>query len=241
MGHSDFGGRASFGANFASDDFDTDGNGHGTHVAGITGGKKYGVAKRTNLIAVKVLNAKGSGYTSDIISGIDWAVNDAQTKGRIGKAVANLSLGGSVSLTLNQAANSAVGAGLFMAVAAGNDNNNAALQSPASASDVCTVAAIDNKDTRASYSNYGSIVDIFAPGTDITSDWINSRTDTNTISGTSMASPHVAGLGAYILALEGSYSGKGLCDRLVQLSTQNAVTDVNGSPNRLAYNGNGRR
>lgn len=141
----------------------------------------------------------------------------------------------------NQAANEAVSAGLFMAVAAGNSNDNAANYSPASAANVCTVGAIDKNDARASYSNYGSVVDVFAPGTDITSDWIRSSTDTNTISGTSMATPHITGLGAYILAIEGSYSGKGLCDRIVQLATTGVVSNANGSPNRLAYNGNGRR
>jgi hypothetical protein len=238
--HVDFGGRASFGASFVDGELEGgDGNGHGTHVAGTTGGTSYGVAKKTNLIAVKVLGATGSGTNAGVLAGIDYAVNDAKSKGRIGKAVANLSLGGTFSQMTNDAVNAAVEEGLFLAVAAGNSGLPTITASPASARDVCTVGASDMNDARASYSNFGLLVDIFAPGTDITSAWKNSDTATNTISGTSMASPHIAGLGAYLLALEGPRDPIALCKRIQELSTKNAVAGTLVKYN-LAYNGNGR-
>lgn len=175
--HPDFGGRASFGANFA-DNSNTDGNGHGTHVAGTTGSNTYGVAKKTNLIAVKVLGSDGSGTNSGVISGINWAANDVRSKGRSGKAVANMSLGGSFSQATNNAVAAATSAGLFMAVAAGNDGADASGSSPASEPSACTVGAIDNTKTEASFSNYGSIVDIFAPGVNVLSTWNDGRTNT---------------------------------------------------------------
>jgi subtilisin family serine protease len=174
-----------------------------------------------------------------VLAGIDYAVNDAKSKGRIGKAVANLSLGGTFSQMTNDAVNAAVEEGLFLAVAAGNSGLPTITASPASARDVCTVGASDMNDARASYSNFGLLVDIFAPGTDITSAWKNSDTATNTISGTSMASPHIAGLGAYLLALEGPRDPIALCKRIQELSTKNAVAGTLVKYN-LAYNGNGR-
>lgn len=235
--HRDFGGRATFGANFA-DNSNTDGNGHGTHVAGTVGSSTYGVAKRTSLIAVKVLDSNGQGSNSGVIAGINWAANDVKNKGRAGKAVGNLSLGGGYSQAVNDAATNAVNSGLFLAVAAGNENQDASNSSPASAPAVCTVGATDVNDNRASFSNYGSLLDIFAPGVNILSTWNNGGT--NTISGTSMASPHIAGLGAYLLALEGAYSPANLCNRIKTLSTKNAISGTAGSVNYLAYNGNGR-
>ncbi|KAK8133797.1 subtilisin-like protein [Apiospora sp. TS-2023a] len=202
--HEDFEGRATFGASFVDGDTsETDGNGHGTHVAGTTGSKTYGVAKKTNLIAVKVLDSQGSGQLSQVIAGMQWAVDDITSKGRTGKAVGNMSLGASrlVSQSVNEAAAAAVRAGLFLSVAAGNDGADASLASPASEPSVCTVAATDKTDRRASFSNFGDLVDVFAPGVDILSTWNDGQT--NTISGTSMATPHVTGLGAYLLALEG--------------------------------------
>ncbi|KAH7378127.1 subtilase [Cadophora sp. MPI-SDFR-AT-0126] len=250
--HTEFEGRATFGANFAGDGQNTDGNGHGTHVAGTIGSRAYGVAKKANLIAVKVLDASGSGATSQIISGIQWAVNDMKSKGRVGKSLANLSLGGVFSQSTNAAVASAVQQGLFMGIAAGNDGRSAALTSPASEKSACTVGATDKNDARASYSNYGSVVDIFAPGTDILSTWINGPTDTNTISGTSMATPHIVGLGAYLIGLEGTRAPGPLCERIRTLATKNVLTGVtptglgailqpglSGTPNLLAYNGNG--
>ncbi|PPJ54789.1 hypothetical protein CBER1_04027 [Cercospora berteroae] len=239
--HQDFDGRAVFGASFVDGEQEGDGNGHGTHVAGTTGSTTYGVAKKTTLIAVKVLGAEGSGSNAGVLAGIDWAVNDAKSKGRIGKAVGNLSLGGPLSPATNAAVAEAVAEGLFLAVAAGNSGLPTITASPASAPEVCTVGASDDQDRRASYSNFGLLVDVFAPGSNITSTWIDSDSDTNTISGTSMASPHVAGLGAYLLALEGPQDPQALCSRIQELSTKNALNLGLQlfSGNRLAYNGNG--
>lgn len=173
-------------------------------MAGTIGSSTYGVAKRTSLIGVKVLSAAGSGSNAGVLAGIDWAVRDATQKGRIGKSVLNLSLGGPTSPTTNQAVAEAVNEGMFLAVAAGNSGLPTITASPASAPEVCTVGASDSNDARASFSNFGLLVDIFAPGVDVTSTWIDGPDDTNTISGTSMASPHVAGLAAYFLGLGGA-------------------------------------
>ncbi|KAK8039349.1 subtilisin-like protease pr1a [Apiospora rasikravindrae] len=237
LGHPDFEGRATFGASFVPGDASqTDGNGHGTHVAGTTGSKTYGVAKKTNLIAVKVLDSTGSGQLSQIISGIQWAVNDATNKGRIGKAVVNMSLGASrlVAQSVNDASAAAVRAGLFLSVAAGNDNSFASMTSPASEPSVCTVAATDKTDRRASFSNFGALVDIFAPGVDIISTWNDGKT--NTISGTSMAAPHITGLGAYLLALEGARDPIALCKRIQKLATSGVVKNSLSTNNLLAFN-----
>lgn len=236
--HPDFGSpsRAIFGANFAGGS-NSDCNGHGTHVAGTTGSTTYGVAKKTTLIAVKVLGCDGSGTNSGVIQGIQWASNDVVSKGRQGKAVGNMSLGGGYSAATNQAVAAAVSNGLFMAVAAGNDGADAANSSPASERTACTVGAIDSSRTEASFSNYGSILDVFAPGVNTLSTWNDGQT--KIISGTSMATPHVTGLGAYLLALEGPRSGTELCARIVALA-QSGVKGLKGaSPNKIAYNGNG--
>lgn len=189
-----------------------------------------------------VLGANGSGSNSGVISGITWATNDMKTKNRIGKAVANMSLGGSYSSATNSAVAAAVSAGLFMGIAAGNDGLPAVLFSPASEKSACTVGASEKDDKIASYSNFGSIVDIFAPGTDILSTWIGGVDATNTISGTSMATPHIVGLAAYLMALEGSRSPAALCDRIKTLSTKGVMSGLVfslGTSNNLAYNGNG--
>ena len=174
----------------------TDCNGHGTHVAGTIGSKTYGVAKKVNLIPVRVLDCRGSGSTSGVISGIDWVAKNASKP-----AVANLSLGGSYSISINNAvANLVRVAGVVVVVAAGNSNADACNSSPASELTALTVGASQSSDSRASYSNYGTCLDLFAPGTDIKSTWIGSNIATNTISGTSMASPHVAGVAALYLS-----------------------------------------
>ncbi|KXT11040.1 hypothetical protein AC579_7315 [Pseudocercospora musae] len=239
--HVDFGGRAIPGASFVDGEPTTiDMNGHGTHVAGTTGGTSYGVAKRTTLIAVKVLGAEGSGSLDGVIAGIDFAVNDMKSKGRVGKSVANLSLGSSIpSPMTNAAVREAVAQGLFCSVAAGNSGLPTITASPASEQSACTIGASDKNDAKASYSNFGLLVDVFAPGTNITSAWFRSDTDSNTISGTSMATPHVTGLGAYLLVLEGSTTPAALCSRIQDLSTKNALSGTLLSGNRLAYNGNG--
>lgn len=228
------------GANFISGESSTDGNGHGTHCAGTAAGVTYGVAKRASIIGVKVLGADGSGSNSGVLAGIDWAVNNAKQNGRVAKSVISMSLGGRFSQATNDAVAQAVSAGVFVTVAAGNNNANAADYSPASERSACTVGATDANDARASFSNFGDVLDIFAPGVAIKSAWIRSNTDTNTISGTSMATPHVAGLAAYLIALEGSRTPANLCSRLQSLATKNVITNAGtGSPNNLAYNGNG--
>ncbi|KAF1950986.1 subtilisin-like serine protease-like protein PR1A [Byssothecium circinans] len=236
--HADFEGRATFLANYAGDGSNSDGNGHGTHVAGTIGSKTYGVAKKTRLFAVKVLNASGSGTNSGVIAGINYVASDSQTRsGCANGFVANLSLGGGKSTAVNSAAASTVSAGVFLAVAAGNDGANAANYSPASEPSAFTVGATDSSDRLASFSNYGSVVDILAPGVSILSTWNNGGT--NTISGTSMAAPHIAGLGAYLLGLEGKTTPAALGSRIQSLSTKNRITGVpSGTVNYLAFNGN---
>ncbi|KAJ4359577.1 uncharacterized protein N0V89_000132 [Didymosphaeria variabile] len=236
--HPEFEGRATFLANYAGDGSNTDGNGHGTHVAGTIGSKTYGVAKKTNLYAVKVLDSSGSGTNSGVIAGINFVASDVRTRSCPNGAVANMSLGGSKSTAVNSAAAGVVSAGVFMAVAAGNEAQAAANVSPASEPTVFTVGATDSSDAFASFSNYGSTVDANAPGVSILSTWLNGGT--NTISGTSMASPHVAGLGAYLLALEGKVTPAALTSRITSLSNKNKITGIpSGTPNYLIYNGNG--
>ncbi|KAF2690016.1 subtilisin-like serine protease-like protein PR1A [Lentithecium fluviatile CBS 122367] len=235
--HPEFEGRATFLANYAGDGSNTDGNGHGTHVAGTIGSKTYGVAKKTKLYAVKVLDASGSGTNSGVIAGINFVASDSKTRSCPNGAVANMSLGGSKSTAVNSATANVVAAGVFMAVAAGNDGANAANYSPASEPTAFTVGATDSSDAKASFSNYGSVVDVFAPGVSILSTWNNGGT--NSISGTSMATPHVAGLGAYLLALEGKKTPAALGSRIVALANKNKITGLpSGTVNYLAFNGN---
>jgi serine protease len=183
--HNEFGGRASSGYDFIDNDSDaTDCNGHGTHVAGTIGGSTYGVAKNVNIVGVRVLNCSGSGSNSGVISGINWVKNNAS-----GPSVANMSLGGGASQATDDAVNAAVAAGISFVVAAGNNNSNACNYSPARAADAITVGSTTSSDARSSFSNYGTCLDIYAPGSSITSAWYTSNSATNTISGTSMAAP----------------------------------------------------
>ncbi|KXG51322.1 Peptidase S8/S53, subtilisin/kexin/sedolisin [Penicillium griseofulvum] len=233
--HADFGGRAEWGKNFADSD-DTDGNGHGTHTASTAVGTKYGVAKKATIVAVKVLGSDGSGTNSGVISGMEWAVTDAKSRGATGKAVMNMSLGGSFSQAMNDAAANVVKGGVFLAVAAGNESQDAKNSSPASAPNACTVAASTISDGNADFSNFGSIVDLYAPGEDITAAYPGGGS--KSLSGTSMASPHVAGAAAYIMALEGVSADKA-CARLVELA-QEAITDApSGTTPKLLFNGIG--
>lgn len=237
--HNDFGGRATFLKNFAGDGDDTDGNGHGTHVAGTIGGTTYGVAKKTKLFGVKVLDADGAGSNSAVIAGMDFVASEASSADCPNGSVANMSLGGSRSSAVNAAAAALVDAGVFLAVAAGNESQDAENSSPASEPSVCTVGATDNRDNMSDFSNYGSVVDIFAPGTDITSAWIGGSSQSSTISGTSMASPHVAGLGAYLLGL-GSQSPSSLCSYIAETANTGVLSGLpSGTVNALAYNGGG--
>jgi len=198
--HNDLGGRARYGANFITGETDPDQNGHGTHVAGTIGGTQYGLAKKVTLVAVKVLSAGGSGSWAGVVSGIQWVTADHQSRGRDARSVANMSLGGGKTPTVDEAVVQSVAAGVNHVVAAGNSAADACNSSPSGTLAAITVGATDNLDNRASFSNYGTCVDVFAPGVNILSSWIGSgNSGTSTISGTSMASPHVAGAVAVYL------------------------------------------
>jgi len=210
----EFEGRARWGKTVPENDEDVDGNGHGTHCAGTIASKKYGVAKKANVVAVKVLGSNGSGSMSDVLAGVTWAAADARKQADAAKAefaatgkskrkgaVANMSLGGGKSNALDIAVDRAIDSGLHFAVAAGNDNKDACNYSPAAAEKAVTVGASTLGDDRAYFSNYGSCVDIFAPGLNILSTYTGSPTAIATLSGTSMASPHTAGMLAYLLSI----------------------------------------
>ena len=257
--HVDFEGRASWGKTIPLDDEDVDGNGHGTHCSGTVAGRKYGVAKKANVYAVKVLKSNGSGSMSDVVKGVEYAATAhmekvaAAEQGKHKKfkgSVANMSLGGGKSTTLDLAVNAAVDAGLHFAVAAGNDNADSCNYSPAAAAKAITVGASTLIDERAYFSNYGKCNDIFAPGLNILSTWIGSKYATNTISGTSMASPHICGLLAYLLSLQPSsdsayavaeISPKRMKANLIGIATQGALSEVpSNTANILAWNGGGK-
>ncbi|KAF9330121.1 hypothetical protein BG006_006909 [Podila minutissima] len=233
--HLDFEGRASWGGNFVSGSEDTDENGHGTHVAGTIGGAQYGVAKKVSIVGVKVLDAGGSGTTSDIISGMDWVARNAVP----GKSVVSMSLGGGRSKAVDDAAGRLYKADIPVIVAAGNlSTTDACNQSPAGAANTYTVAASDKNDKTASFTSNGKCVEIFAPGVDITSSWIGSATATNTMSGTSMATAHVAGVAALYLSFNSLPTAQSLFDKLTVTATFNKITgNLEGSPNRLVFNG----
>jgi subtilisin family serine protease len=221
--HPQFGGRAAMVYGSA------DCNGHGTHVAGTIGSSTYGVAKGVKLRGVRVLDCAGSGAYSTIIAGIDWVRLNA-----VKPAVANMSLGGGLNTSLNTAATNLANSGVFLAVAAGNENQNACNVSPASASGTLTVAASTSSDAKASYSNWGGCVDVYAPGSSITSTWLNSGT--NTISGTSMASPHAAGVAALYKGTFGDAASSTVVSWIINNATTNVITgNVTGTPNRLLY------
>jgi cerevisin len=256
--HVDFEGRASWGKTIPVGDEDVDGNGHGTHCSGTIAGKKFGVAKKANVYAVKVLKSNGSGTMSDVVKGVEWAATshtESMSAAKKGKkkgwkgSVANMSLGGGKSTTLDLAVNAAVDAGLHFAVAAGNDNADSCNYSPAAAKNAVTVGASTLADERAYFSNYGTCNDIFAPGLNILSTWVGSKYATNIISGTSMASPHICGLLAYMLSLQPSKDSayavaditpKELKANIIGIATRNALTDVpDNTANILAWNGAG--
>lgn len=242
--HVDFEGRAHWGKTIPNNDEDEDGNGHGTHCSGTMVGKKYGVAKKANIYAVKVLRSSGSGTMSDVIKGVEWAVEshtkkvkaakDGKAKGFKG-SVANMSLGGGKSRTLEIAVDAGVEAGVHFAVAAGNDNADACGYSPAASEKAVTVGASTLADERAYFSNYGKCTDIFAPGLNILSTWTGSKHAVNTISGTSMASPHIAGLLAYFVSLQPSKDSafavaditpEKLKKDIISIATKGALDDI---------------
>lgn len=236
ISHSDFGGRAFNGYDaIDNDNVAQDGHGHGTHVAGTVAGTSYGVAKKAKIVGVRVLNNQGSGTTEQVVAGIDWVTQNA-----VKPAVANMSLGGGVDTALDTAVRNSIASGVTYAVAAGNDNSNASNYSPARVSEAITVGSTTNTDARSSFSNYGSVLDIFAPGSNITSSWNSSDSATNTISGTSMATPHVAGAAAVYLAGNPTATPAQVSTALTTAATPNVVTNPgSGSPNRLLYIGGG--
>jgi aqualysin 1 len=230
--HTQFGGRAFIGFDaVTAGGSANDCNGHGTHVAGTVGGSVHGVAKSVRLYAVRVLSCSGSGSTSGVIAGINWVTNN-----HIKPAVANMSLGGGVSTSLDSAVRNSIAAGVTYTIAAGNSNINASNTSPARVGEAITVGASTSTDRRASFSNYGSIVDVFAPGQSITSAWYTSNTATRTISGTSMAAPHVAGVAARILQGSPGASPASVASTIVSTSTTGRLSGLpSGTPNRLLF------
>jgi subtilisin family serine protease len=239
--HAQFGGRASHGRDTVSSDNDaSDCNGHGTHVAGTVGGSTYGVAKSVSLVAVRVLDCGGSGSTSGVIAGVDWVTGNHQAGQG---ASANMSLGGGASSSLDTAVRNSIADGISYAVAAGNGDifgnpQNACSGSPARVAEAITVSATNSSDQKASWANYGTCVDIFAPGVSVVSAWYTSDTATNTISGTSMATPHVAGAAALYLQGNPGASPPTIAAALTSNATTGKVQSPGtGSPNRLLYTG----
>ncbi|KAG8781989.1 subtilisin-like serine protease [Ceratobasidium sp. 428] len=239
--HVDFGGRAIWGATFGKGYKNADGHGHGTHVAGTIAGKRYGVAKAARIIAVKVLGDNNGGWNSDLIAGVNWATKRALASGR--PSVLSMSISSPPDPALDKVMTRAVAQNIHVVVAAGNDNQDVKNFSPARAPAVITVGATNINDARwvssaTRGSNWGPGVDIFAPGEYITSTWIGSTTSTNSITGTSMATPHVSGLIAYLLATEGKRSPKEMRARIKQLAPDNVLTGIpKDTRNELIWNG----
>jgi subtilisin family serine protease len=235
--HSDLGGRASAGYDAVTAGGNAnDCNGHGTHVAGTVGGSTYGVAKSVQLVAVRVLNCQGSGTTAQVVAGIDWVTGHHATP-----AVANMSLGGSASTAIDTAVRNSIASGVSYAIAAGNGlfgifAQNACSTSPARVTEAMTVSATDSSDRKPSWANVGTCVDWFAPGINVTSDWNSSDTATNTISGTSMATPHTTGVAALYLQSNPGASPAQVQSALRANATPGVVVSPgSGSPNLLLY------
>ncbi|MFC9587513.1 S8 family peptidase [Streptomyces yangpuensis] len=230
--HQDFGGRASYGYDaIDNDNTAQDGHGHGTHVAGTVAGGSYGVAKKAKIVGVRVLDDTGSGTTAQVVAGIDWVTRNA-----VKPAVANMSLGGGADTALDTAVRNSIASGITYAVAAGNESENASTKSPARVAEAITVGATTSSDARASYSNYGPSLDIFAPGSAITSAWSTGDYAMNTINGTSMATPHVAGAAAVYLSQNPASTPAQVATALIGSATPNLVSGPGtGSPNRLLH------
>lgn len=236
-GHSDFGGRAVTGYDAITlNGSAEDANGHGTHVAGTIGGTTWGVAKNVRLIAVRVLNSSGSGTIAQVVAGIDWVTANHTTN----PAVANMSLGGSKSDALDTAVKNSIADGVVYCVAAGNETSDASTRSPAGVTEAITVGATDSQDAFATFSNYGSVVDISAPGVSIKSAWYTSNTATNTISGTSMATPHVAGAVALYLQSNPAATPAEVSSAITANATNSVITGLpSGTVNKLLHSGSG--
>ncbi|MEU1213109.1 S8 family serine peptidase [Streptomyces sp. NPDC005790] len=228
--HNDFEGRAASGFDAVDNDDDADdGNGHGTHVAGTIAGAAHGVAKKAKIVAVRVLDDAGSGTTEQVVAGIDWV-----TANHEGPSVANMSLGGSADPALDAAVQKAIASGVTFAVAAGNESSDAGEGSPSRVPEAITVASSTVDDEQSSFSNFGSVVDIYAPGSDITSTWNDSDDGTNTISGTSMATPHVVGAAAVYLGGHPDATPEEVATALTDGATPDAVTNATeGTANKL--------
>jgi len=244
--HQDFAGRARFGFKATPSWSDTDRNGHGTHVASTVGGKDYGVARQSELVGVKVLGDNGSGTTAGVIAGVDYSIANSNSHGR--PSVINMSLGGGYSAALNGAVDAAVDNNIVTVVAAGNSNADACNASPASADEVVSVGSTDvgvsETDVRSYFSNFGPCVDVFAPGSDITAAWIGTPTAIRTISGTSMASPHVCGVAALMRSETPGSTARQIQNSLISSSTANEIDlqcpgsgTCNQSPNLMVWNG----
>jgi subtilisin family serine protease len=233
LSHSDFAGRAVEGYDAVDKDYSaTDCNGHGSHVAGTTGGSRYGVAKQSTVVAVRVLNCSGSGTYSGVVAGVDWVTADHDAGE---PAVANMSLGGGASSALDTAVKNSIADGVTYAVAAGNDSRDACRFSPARVPEAITVSASDKSDAKPSWANYGSCVDLFAPGVGITSAWHTGDTATNTISGTSMATPHAAGVAALYLEANPSAAPQQVRDALYGDTTKGIVKRSKTANNHLLF------
>ncbi|MFF8828082.1 S8 family peptidase [Streptomyces sp. NPDC015131] len=230
VGHKDFEGRAVSGFDAIDNDNDaSDGNGHGTHVAGIIAGAAHGVAKKAKIVAVRVLDDNGSGTTEQVVAGIDWV-----TKNHQGPSVANMSLGGGADPALDEAVKKAIAAGVTFGVAAGNESADAGQGSPSRVPEAITVASSTKDDQQSDFSNYGSVVDIYAPGSDITSAWNDSDEGTKTISGTSMATPHVVGAAAVYLAGHQDATPEQVAKALTDGATADKISNPSqGTPNKL--------
>lgn len=230
LNHQEFSGRAISGVDVVENDTSAvDCNGHGTHVAGTIGGQTYGVNKRARLIAVRVLDCTGSGSFSNVIAGIDWVAAN-----HVGPSVANMSLGGSASQAVDDAVRSAIQSGVTFVVAGGNESQSACNSSPARVPEALTVGATNSADAKSDFSNFGNCLDVFAPGENITSAWYSNPTATNTISGTSMASPHVAGVASLYLAQHPTTVPSEVVSALIGAATLGRVSQAgDGSPNRL--------
>ncbi|MGW0464631.1 S8 family peptidase [Streptomyces sp. NPDC003027] len=230
VGHKDFGGRATDGFDaIDNDETAQDGNGHGTHVAGTIAGSTYGVAKKAKIVAVRVLDDNGSGTTEQVIAGIDWVTRNHQ-----GPSVANMSLGGGADPALDEAVKKAIASGVTFGVAAGNESADAGAGSPSRVQEAITVASSTKDDEQSGFSNFGAVVDLYAPGSDITSAWNDSDSGTKTISGTSMATPHVVGAAAVYLAGHPGATPDQIAQALVGGATADKISNpAQGTANKL--------